>query len=452
MNFEVDNEIIDFDLAQKFEIDFLQKNELLPFKQNNFVTKVLCSDDKSLILSTLEQAFHSSILFVQIPKKQLLLNLDNIQTKINLWKMLKMSQFDQTKIEHFFQILFDFCIQKNISDIHIESKPSHFMIRVRIDGILLKLLNADESYFGILSSYLKLISKLDISQKRLPQNGRFTREFEHSKFDFRISCMPTINGESLVTRILNNQTIDISLCKLGFGEQELDLIKHCITFSNGLILVSGPTGSGKTTTLYAIIKELNSLSKKIVTIEEPVEHKIENIQQIGINNEIGLDFITVLKNTLRQDPDIIMIGEIRDKESLNIALAAALTGHLVVATIHTNSAILTIDRMLDLGADPFLISSTLKAVVAQRLVRRLCQDCGGDGCLKCNMSGFLGREIVSEILVSTQKISEAISKKIPSLQIQKIAIEEGFIKMGENGKQKVAKKLITLQDLLLSIE
>mgnify|MGYP003585313545 CR=1 FL=1 len=452
MNFEVDNEIIDFDLAQKFEIDFLQKNELLPFKQNNFVTKVLCSDDKSVILSTLEQAFHSSILFVQIPKKQLLLNLDNIQTKINLWKMLKMSQFDQTKIEHFFQILFDFCIQKNISDIHIESKPSHFMIRVRIDGILLKLLNADESYFGILSSYLKLISKLDISQKRLPQNGRFTREFEHSKFDFRISCMPTINGESLVTRILNNQTIDISLCKLGFGEQELDLIKHCITFSNGLILVSGPTGSGKTTTLYAIIKELNSLSKKIVTIEEPVEHKIENIQQIGINNEIGLDFITVLKNTLRQDPDIIMIGEIRDKESLNIALAAALTGHLVVATIHTNSAILTIDRMLDLGADPFLISSTLKAVVAQRLVRRLCQDCGGDGCLKCNMSGFLGREIVSEILVSTQKISEAISKKIPSLQIQKIAIEEGFIKMGENGKQKVAKKLITLQDLLLSIE
>ena len=452
MNFEVDNEIIDFDLAQKFEIDFLQKNELLPFKQNNFVTKVLCSDDKSVILSTLEQAFHSSILFVQIPKKQLLLNLDNIQTKINLWKMLKMSQFDQTKIEHFFQILFDFCIQKNISDIHIESKPSHFMIRVRIDGILLKLLNADESYFGILSSYLKLISKLDISQKRLPQNGRFTREFEHSKFDFRISCMPTINGESLVTRILNNQTIDISLCKLGFGEQELDLIKHCITFSNGLILVSGPTGSGKTTTLYAIIKELNSLSKKIVTIEEPVEHKIENIQQIGINNEIGLDFITVLKNTLRQDPDIIMIGEIRDKESLNIALAAALTGHLVVATIHTNSAILTIDRMLDLGADPFLISSTLKAVVAQRLVRRLCQDCGGDGCLKCNMSGFLGREIVSEILVSTQKISEAISKKIPSLQIQKIAIEEGFIKMGENGKQKVAKKLITLQDLLFSIE
>lgn len=452
MNFEIDNEIIDFDLTQKLEISFLQKNEILPFEQNNFVTKILCSDDKSAILKTLEQTFHSSILFVQIPKKQLLLNLDNLQTKINLWKMLKMSQFDQTKIEHFFQILFDFCIQKNISDIHIESKISHFMIRVRIDGTLLKLLNADESYFGILSSYLKLIAKLDISQKRLPQNGRFTREFEQTRFDFRISCMPTINGESIVTRILNNQTIEISLDALGFSQHELSTIKHCINFSNGLILVSGPTGSGKTTTLYAIIKELNSLSKKIITIEEPVEHKIENIQQIGINNEIGLDFITVLKNTLRQDPDIIMIGEIRDKESLNIALAAALTGHLVVATIHTNSAILTIDRMLDLGADPFLISSTLKAVIAQRLVRRLCQDCCGDGCLKCNMFGFLGREIVSEVLVSTQKISEAISKKTPSLQIQKIANEDGFVQMGENGRQKVAKNLITLQDLLLSIE
>lgn len=452
MNFEIDNEIIDFDLAQKLKNDFWLKNEILPLSQNNFVTQILCANEPTNILDFLEQTFHSSIIFIKIPKNSLLLNLDNLQTKINLWKMLKLSQFDQTKIEQFFEMLFDFCINKNISDIHIESKISHFMLRVRIDGILIKLLNAAGEYFGILSSYLKLISKLDISQKRLPQNGRFTRELNQIKFDFRISCMPTINGESIVTRILNNQTIEIKLDSLGFGNLELKLIKHCISFSNGLILVSGPTGSGKTTTLYALIKELNSLTKKIITIEEPVEHKIENIQQIGINNEIGLDFITVLKNTLRQDPDIIMIGEIRDKESLNIAIAAALTGHLVIATIHTNSAILTIDRMLDLGADPFLISSTLKAVVAQRLIRRICQDCFGDGCLKCNMSGYIGREIVSEILVSTANISEAIAKKIPSSQIQKIAIDDGFVSMADNGKTKVSEKLITLQDLILSIE
>ena len=452
MNFEIDNEIIDFDLAQKLKNDFWLKNEILPLSQNNFVTQILCANEPTNILDFLEQTFHSSIIFIKIPKNSLLLNLDNLQTKINLWKMLKLSQFDQTKIEQFFEMLFDFCINKNISDIHIESKISHFMLRVRIDGILIKLLNATGEYFGILSSYLKLISKLDISQKRLPQNGRFTRELNQIKFDFRISCMPTINGESIVTRILNNQTIEIKLDSLGFGNLELKLIKHCISFSNGLILVSGPTGSGKTTTLYALIKELNSLTKKIITIEEPVEHKIENIQQIGINNEIGLDFITVLKNTLRQDPDIIMIGEIRDKESLNIAIAAALTGHLVIATIHTNSAILTIDRMLDLGADPFLISSTLKAVVAQRLIRRICQDCFGDGCLKCNMSGYIGREIVSEILVSTANISEAIAKKIPSSQIQKIAIDDGFVSMADNGKTKVSEKLITLQDLILSIE
>ena len=452
MNFEIDNEIIDFDLAQKLKNDFWLKNEILPLSQNNFVTQILCANEPTNILDFLEQTFHSSIIFIKIPKNSLLLNLDNLQTKINLWKMLKLSQFDQTKIEQFFEMLFDFCINKNISDIHIESKISHFMLRVRIDGILIKLLNAAGEYFGILSSYLKLISKLDISQKRLPQNGRFTRELNQIKFDFRISCMPTINGESIVTRILNNQTIEIKLDSLGFGNLELKLIKHCISFSNGLILVSGPTGSGKTTTLYALIKELNSLTKKIITIEEPVEHKIENIQQIGINNEIGLDFITVLKNTLRQDPDIIMIGEIRDKESLNIAIAAALTGHLVIATIHTNSAILTIDRMLDLGADPFLISSTLKAVVAQRLIRRICQDCFGDGCIKCNMSGYIGREIVSEILVSTANISEAIAKKIPSSQIQKIAIDDGFVSMADNGKTKVSEKLITLQDLILSID
>jgi general secretion pathway protein E len=452
MNFEIDNEIIDFDLAQKLKNDFWLKNEILPLSQNNFVTQILCANEPTNILDFLEQTFHSSIIFIKIPKNSLLLNLDNLQTKINLWKMLKLSQFDQTKIEQFFEMLFDFCINKNISDIHIESKISHFMLRVRIDGILIKLLNAAGEYFGILSSYLKLISKLDISQKRLPQNGRFTRELNQIKFDFRISCMPTINGESIVTRILNNQTIEIKLDSLGFGNLELKLIKHCISFSNGLILVSGPTGSGKTTTLYALIKELNSLTKKIITIEEPVEHKIENIQQIGINNEIGLDFITVLKNTLRQDPDIIMIGEIRDKESLNIAIAAALTGHLVIATIHTNSAILTIDRMLDLGADPFLISSTLKAVIAQRLIRRICQDCFGNRCLKCNMSGYIGREIVSEILVSTANISEAIAKKIPSSQIQKIAIDDGFVSMADNGKTKVSEKLITLQDLILSIE
>ena len=452
MNFELDNEIIDFDLSQKLNNDFWLKNEILPLSQNNFVTQILCVNEPTNILEFLEQTFHSSIVFIKIPKNALLLNLDNLQTKINLWKMLKHSQFDQTKIEQFFEMLFDFCINKNISDIHIESKMSHFMLRVRIDGILIKLLNASGEYFGILSSYLKLIAKLDISQKRLPQNGRFTRELNQTKFDFRISCMPTINGESIVTRILNNQTIEIKLDSLGFGDRELKLIKHCISFSNGLILVSGPTGSGKTTTLYALIKELNSLTKKIITIEEPVEHKIENIQQIGINNEIGLDFITVLKNTLRQDPDIIMIGEIRDRESLNIAIAAALTGHLVIATIHTNSAILTIDRMLDLGADPFLISSTLKAVIAQRLIRRICQDCFGNGCLKCNMSGYKGREIVSEILVSTANISEAIAKKIPSSQIQKIATEDGFVSMADNGKAKVSEKLITLQDLILSIE
>lgn len=450
MNSETVYGVIDFSLSKHLNQEKLIDELFLPFAQNDFVVNVLSVGTSNQKIATIENYLKSAIKIFEIQKNDLLMILQNLQLKQMLQEAIENTSKEFNKIENFFDLLINHAILNNISDIHFESKNEFFSIRVRIDGILVVIMNLDEKYFGTISSYLKLISKLDISQKRIPQNGRFTKMIDGEQFDFRISCMPTINGESIVIRILSNQNIEINLKHLGFDPKTLQIIQNSIKSSSGLILVSGPTGSGKTTSLYAILKELNSTTKKILTIEDPVEYKIDNVQQVGVNPEIGLDFITILKNALRQDPDIMMIGEIRDEESLKIAIAAALTGHLVLATIHTNSAILTIDRMLDLNADPFLISSTIKAIISQRLVRRICQKCFGAGCVKCNMSGYFGREIVSEILTNSKNLAKSISIKSASDEIYQIAKAEGFSTMSENGMNKVEDKLIKLEDLLLA--
>ena len=450
MNYEAVYDVIDFSLSKTLNEQKLIDELFLPFAQNDFVISVLSVETSNQKIAIIENYLKSAIKIFEIQKNDLLMILQNLQLKQMLQEAIENTSKEFNKIENFFDLLINHAILNNISDIHFESKNDFFSIRVRIDGILVIIMNLDEKYFGTISSYLKLISKLDISQKRIPQNGRFTKMIDGEQFDFRISCMPTINGESIVIRILSNQNIEINLKHLGFDPKTLQIIQNSIKSSSGLILVSGPTGSGKTTSLYAILKELNSKTKKILTIEDPVEYKIDNVQQVGVNPEIGLDFITILKNALRQDPDIMMIGEIRDEESLKIAIAAALTGHLVLATIHTNSAILTIDRMLDLNADPFLISATIKAIISQRLVRRICQKCFGLGCVKCNMSGYFGREIVSEILINSKKLAKSISLKSASDEIFQIAKTEGFSTMSENGMNKVEDKLIKIEDLLLA--
>lgn len=450
MDFEIDSQIIDFSLCKNFKEKDLIEALFLPFAQNDFVLNVFCVNTNDDNLAKIEKLTKSAIQVFPIDTNSLLMLLQNLELKIMLQTLIQQASKEFNKIEIFFDLLINHTILNNISDIHFESKIDKFGIRVRTDGILIKLLNLQENFFGTISSYLKLISKLDISQKRIPQNGRFTKIINDKSFDFRISCMPTINGESIVIRILSNQSIEINIDNLGFENKTLEILNKSIKSSNGLILVSGPTGSGKTTTLYGILKKLNSTTKKILTIEDPVEYKIENLQQVGINKEIGLDFLTVLKNALRQDPDIMMIGEIRDEESLRIAITAALTGHLVLATIHTNSAILTIDRMLDLNADPFLVASTMRAIVSQRLVRKICQNCSGKGCVQCNMTGYFGREIVSEILQNSQNISKVISSKASNDKIYEIAKSEGFTKMVENGMIKVNNKLIKLEDLMLA--
>ena len=320
------------------------------------------------------------------------------------------------------------------SDIHLEAFEKRSRIRFRIDGKLLeKYIISLEEYPKIINR-IKIMAGLDISEKRLPQDGRINLSTEKEDFDIRVSSLPTLHGEKLVLRILSKNNLQVSLEHLGFEKEELEIYKTAVQKPNGIVLISGPTGSGKTTTLYATLKLLNRNDTNILTIEDPIEYTIEGINQVQLKQEIGLDFASTLRTFLRQDPDVIMVGEIRDVETANMAIRASLTGHLVLSTIHTNSAWATISRLIDMGIPSFLIASTLNVSVAQRLVRKLC-DCkkqqhelpkgylGNEylteinehyvavGCSTCYQTGYRGRKAVYEIIPITEELVNKIKAK-----------------------------------------
>ncbi len=324
------------------------------------------------------------------------------------------------------QTLFEDAVRGNVSDIHIEPEEDGLRIRRRIDGVLYEQIMDERRIAGALVSRLKLMAGADISEKRLPQDGRFSLRVHDRSIDVRLATMPTQNGESVVMRLLNAEAQRFSLEQLGMPPALLERFRHAIKRPHGLILVTGPTGSGKTTTLYAALTELNKPQKKIITVEDPVEIRLPRINQVQVHAKIGLDFARVLRTTLRLDPDIILVGEIRDAETGEIALRASMTGHLVLSTLHTNDAASTALRLIDMGLEPYLVASTVQAIVAQRLVRRVCDKCrsesqpdagqqawlrgalgeeaaqatfyAGSGCNQCNHTGFRGRIGVYELL------------------------------------------------------
>src|SRR5574344_1799632 len=287
-----------------------------------------------------------------------------------------------------------------------------------------------------------------MTQIRLALDGRFSRNINDKKYDFRLSTMPTIQAESIVLKILENKNIDKRLDDLGLSQNIYEDLKDVLKFTQGLILISGPTGSGKTTTLYSILKELNCDDKKIITVEDPIEYKIDSINQVPINNKVGLSFELVLKNILRQDPDIIFIGEIRDKFSLDIALQASLTGHLVLASIHSNSAVETISRLIDLQADPFLLSSSLKMVLAQRLVLQYCKNCLAKGCNICNCTKFYDRSSLAEILKIDEEISSLIFKKSSKQELLNYLKTVNYKTLLDDGKNKVQANITSIEEVL----
>lgn len=335
------------------------------------------------------------------------------------------------------QKIFEEAINTRASDVHIEPDEHVLRIRQRIDGVLVEQVMNEKRIAGALVVRLKLMSNLDISEKRLPQDGRFNLKVKNHNIDVRLSTMPVQFGESVVMRILDHTEGVRPLNKVGMPEHYVNQFRHVITRPHGLVLVTGPTGSGKTTTLYGALSELNTSEKKIITVEDPVEYRLPRISQVQVHEKIGLDFGLVLRATLRQDPDILLIGEIRDAESAEIALRAAMTGHMVLSTLHTNDAVTSALRLVDMGVDPFLVASSLKAIVAQRLVRKVCESCAepheldaqeqsllrrlqkghslenknfkkGRGCIHCFNSGYRGRIGVFELLEINTEMANAL--------------------------------------------
>jgi len=459
MKYKLLDYTIDYSLSNHKNINYFLENQILPLEDKELnIVIATCNDD--LNIDVLIEIFQKPVKMIYFSENEINSELQYLDLKKELYSQavraianLETSN-ENSNINIFMQKLFSFCIKKNVSDIHFESLDESLVIRLRIDGELNQIFRFKIELFALISSIIKFFGNLDISQKRIPLNGRFSKQIDNLMYDMRISTMPTIYGESIVLRILDNGNIKKDINTIGFEENTLQIIKKTLALTQGLVLVTGPTGSGKTTSLYSMINSLNTVNKKIITIEDPVEYKLNGVIQVNINDEINLNYQTVLKNILRQDPDILLIGEIRDKEALQIAIQASLTGHLVIATLHTNSAVESITRLLDLKAEPYLIASTLKMVLSQRLLRILCSSCKekvenlyiAKGCEVCSYTGYKNRKVVSEILEIDDEISYFLSQNDFMAQIKSHIKKIHFSTLKENAMSLVQKGSTSLAE------
>jgi type IV pilus assembly protein PilB len=370
-------------------------------------------------------------------------------------------------------------IQKGASDIHIEPYEKEYRVRYRVDGLLYNIMSPSLKFRDAITSRIKIMSKLDIAEKRLPQDGRIKIRFQDNgaakDIDFRVSCLPTLFGEKIVMRLLDKDKLMLDMTKLGFEPESLARFETQIQKPWGMVLVTGPTGSGKTNTLYSSISKVNTPETNIMTAEDPVEFNLMGVNQVQVRESIGLNFAAALRSFLRQDPNIILVGEIRDFETAEIAVKAALTGHLVLSTLHTNDAPSTVNRLMNMGIEPFLVASSLNLVCAQRLVRRICKNCvqphptpppalmqagfsaddaktvvpnKGKGCEKCNNTGYKGRVGLYEVMEVTEELRELILVGASALELRRKAIEEGMITLRNSGLRKVKEGVTTIEEIV----
>ncbi|MFH0886853.1 MAG: ATPase, T2SS/T4P/T4SS family [bacterium] len=369
-------------------------------------------------------------------------------------------------------LLIEKAVFDRASDIHIEMEENRSRVRYRIDGLLAEVESPPSYLHPIIVSRIKVLAKMDIAENRVPQEGRFQRRVEGREIDIRVSTFPTINGEKVVMRLLDASSILIGLDQLGMGEHNLNLYEDIILRPYGIILVTGPTGSGKTTTLYSSLHTIASVEKNIVTVEDPVEYRLNMINQSQVNIKAGLTFANALRSLLRQDPDVVMIGEVRDEETARLAIQASLTGHLVFSTLHTNDASGSLTRLVDMEIEPYLISSSVIAALAQRLVRVICPRCKiefnppveileklelkegehkfyrGEGCKNCRQSGYQGRTGIYELLVIDAQMRDMVMKKSTSNQIKDAAIAAGMRTLRDDGLQKAMQGITTIDEVL----
>ncbi|EKD27888.1 MAG: hypothetical protein ACD_79C00507G0002 [uncultured bacterium] len=365
-------------------------------------------------------------------------------------------------------------VNDHASDIHFEPFETEFKIRYRIDGTLYEMIPPPRNLAVSVLARIKVMARMNIAERRVPQDGRISIKIDNKPIDLRVSTIPTAFGESAVLRILDRSNVELDLDKIGLTRPMTAKIRTIINKPNGIFIATGPTGAGKTTTMYSCLREINTIDCKIITTEDPVEYDLEGITQVAIQENIGLNFALCLRSILRQDPDKIMVGEIRDQETMNMAIQASLTGHLVLTTLHTNDASSAITRLIDMNVEPFLICSSLEAILAQRLVRRICQECKvayapnesalqllslskkdtsskkfykGKGCEKCNGLGYKGRLGIYELLVITDEIRDLIMKRATANMIRETAVKNGMIPLMEDGMQKIEAGLTSIEEV-----
>ncbi|PYZ93636.1 type II secretion system protein GspE [Salipaludibacillus keqinensis] len=398
--------------------------------------------------------------------------IDDEDFKSNPPEINEASEEDSPMVKLVNQLLLR-AVQERASDIHIDPQESKVVIRYRIDGVLRSERSLPKHMQNMLTARVKIMANLDITETRVPQDGRIKVNIDFHPVDLRISTLPTVYGEKVVMRILDLGNSLNDMEKLGFSNKNLTQLKGLLAEPNGIILITGPTGSGKSSTLYAGLNRLNSEEVNIITVEDPVEYQLEGINQIQVNTKVGMTFANGLRAILRQDPDVVMVGEIRDAETAEIAVRASLTGHLVLSTIHTNDAISTINRLMDMKIEPFLLASSLSGILSQRLVKRICRDCKttrpitvrerdifsrrdihlatvhyGEGCPTCNMTGYRGRLAIHELLVMDDKMKYMIMNEKTTQDIRRYAVEKGMTFLVDDGLQKVVDGLTTTEEVL----
>jgi general secretion pathway protein E len=363
---------------------------------------------------------------------------------------------DDAPVIRLINALFTQALRDGASDIHIEPFETRSLVRLRIDGTMRDLIEPARALHAAIVSRVKIMAQLDISEKRLPQDGRITLRVAGKPVDVRVSTIPTGHGERVVLRLLDKQAGRLDLARLGMDAAELSHMDRLIKEPHGIVLITGPTGSGKTTTLYAALSRLDATALNIMTVEDPIEYDLDGISQTQVNAKIEMNFALALRTILRQDPDVVMIGEIRDLETAQIAVQASLTGHLVFATLHTNDAVSAVNRLVDMGVEPFLLASSLIGVVAQRLVRRLCVECrkadgatySAVGCAACNKTGYRGRSGIYEMLTVDDGLRRLIHGRTSEQQLREYAVAHGMRSLREDGARWVAQGVTSLEELV----
>ncbi|MDR0666243.1 MAG: GspE/PulE family protein [Campylobacteraceae bacterium] len=483
---DLDSIDIDYKLSKRVALPQLKKYNALPVKEDDINIYIAVKDPSNMAtIDGLQRLFNRKMVKAVISDPALIekyFNKMELSESINgiiseIRREITTSAADNPQessgILKLIEAILKTSILSRASDIHIEPTEKNCMVRSRIDGMLAETFLFEKDIYPPLSSRIKLLSNMDIAEKRKPQDGRFSAKILSKEYDFRISALPTLFGESIVLRILDKSKIMIKLENLGMHPSNYEKFSRSMRVPYGIVLVTGPTGSGKSTTLYAALNAIKSVETKIITVEDPVEYQLNLVQQVHVNEKANLTFASALRSILRQDPDIIMIGEIRDQETLRIAVQAALTGHLVFSTLHTNDAISAVTRAIDMGIEPYLISGALVAIEAQRLVRKLCPNCKAKinipsnmlnkikpfipenytfykavGCEKCSQTGYLGREMISEILPISEKIASMIAQGTTKDEIKRQAYAEGFIDLFKDGIIRAAKGITSVDEVL----